>query len=130
MLVFNHFIGSILNQQKLCYIILFTNTSPQYTHTIIIKCHLRGAPAERLSQHKAAQYFYGSTHCRHVQHGSCNQQGHVHPVSPSRSLHRSLTGVLSEVAAVLWLFVGSLFHLKLRWTYTFNICTILLCYIH
>lgn len=94
------------------------NTEPKI-HTKRAKCHLSGAPAERLFHHEDAQHVYGSTHCRAVQHGSCKQQDQVHLVHPSRSHHRIIIGVVREEVALLpWLLVGYLFHLELNKTET------------
>lgn len=91
-------------------------------HPTRAKCHLGGAPVERLLQHKHAQYFHGSAHSRAVQHAGRKQQSHVHLVHPGGSLRRDVAGGdREEVAALLWL-LGYLLHLELRWRHTFNIC--------
>lgn len=88
-------------------------------HTKRAKCHLSGAPAERLFHHEDAQHLYGSSHCRAVQHSSCKQQNHVRLVYHRRSHHRIIIGAAREEVALLpWLFVGYLFHLELRRKHT------------
>lgn len=97
------------------------NTEPKI-HTKRAKCHLSGAPAERLFHHEDAQHLYGSTHRRAVQHGSRKQKDHVRLVYHRRSHRRIIIGAAREdVALLLWLLVGYLFHLELRRRHTFNI---------